>query len=87
MNDLFEKIWHELQSLNPDRHIKLIKNELAPAYADKTLMRQVFYNLVSNAMKFTQNKDNAIIEVSSYSEKLFKVFQRLHSASEYQEPV
>ncbi len=50
-------------------------------------MRQVFYNLVSNAMKFTQNKDNAIIEVSSYSEKLFKVFQRLHSASEYQEPV
>jgi signal transduction histidine kinase len=105
MKDLFEKVWHELLSINPGRHFELIENELAPAYGDKVLMRQVFYNLVSNAMKFTQYKENAIIEVGSYaedgwtvyyvkdngagfnmeySENLFKVFQRLHSASEYQ---
>jgi two-component system sensor kinase len=77
---------------------------LPSARADTSLIRQVWINLLSNALKFTSKKEQATIEVGSksskdeliyyvrdtgagfdmeYANKLFGVFQRLHSESEF----
>jgi light-regulated signal transduction histidine kinase (bacteriophytochrome) len=71
------------------------------------MIRQVFFDLLSNALKFTRTRENAIIEVGGYFDKetsenvyyvkdngvgfdmqyinkLFGVFQRLHSDDEFE---
>lgn len=64
---IVEKIIDEFAPDYDDRDIDFnlyIHNEI---YADKGLMRVVFMNLISNAIKFTQSKDKAVIEVYVHS--------------------
>ena len=62
--ELFKSIINELLSVNSDRNIELkVITELPVVSADKVLFRQVLYNILSNAIKFTKFKDQAIIEV------------------------
>jgi len=62
--ELFKSIINELLSVNSDRNIELkVITELPVVSADKVLFRQVLYNILSNAVKFTKLKDRAIIEV------------------------
>ena len=80
-------------------------DELIPAKGDHGLIRHVWINLISNAIKYSQQKPMINIEIGSYPEdnrvvyyikdrgvgfdmkyydKLFGVFQRLHSNEEYE---
>ena len=96
-----------IEQLQPDckgRHVEWKIGALCEVACDPGLIRQVFVNLLSNALKYTAQRDPAVIEVGltrldgenvifvrdngvgfdmKYAAKLFGVFTRLHSASEF----
>ena len=85
--------------------IEFVIDTLLPAKGDQTLIKQVWVNLISNAVKYSKNKPKTNIEIGSYYKdheivyfvkdngvgfdmqyynKLFGVFQRLHSSEEFE---
>src|SRR5262249_48926932 len=100
MSALTESVFEELRQNITGRQIEFRVLELHSISGDPILIRQVLTNLISNAVKFTQQRDAAVIEVGStnidrelvfyvrdngigfdmkYANKLFTLFQRLHS--------
>jgi signal transduction histidine kinase len=84
-------------------HWKIEPLPIVPANAN--MIKQVWINLISNAIKYSSKREIAQVEIGAfsqngntvffvrdngagfnqqYAEKLFKVFQRLHSATEYE---
>ncbi|HTJ51387.1 MAG TPA: PAS domain-containing protein, partial [Cyclobacteriaceae bacterium] len=103
MTRLAEEVVEEIKNFNPEGEIKI--NILHTAWGDRTLLRQVLFNYISNAVKYSSKVDKPVIEIKSalkdnfviyavsdngtgfdmnYANKLFKVFQRLHSAEEFE---
>jgi light-regulated signal transduction histidine kinase (bacteriophytochrome) len=104
MNRLVESIRQELFS-GSENNTKFNVNVLPPAKGDLSLIRQVWINLISNALKYSKYKLQPTIEIEAYKEndlivyavkdngvgfdmqyyeKLFGVFQRLHSQDEFE---
>ncbi|HBA85009.1 MAG TPA: hypothetical protein DCZ95_13020 [Verrucomicrobia bacterium] len=48
------------------RQVEWVVGRLPTAQVDPALMKQVFVNLLSNALKFTRKKEKAVIEIGSY---------------------
>jgi two-component system, sensor histidine kinase and response regulator len=105
LDRIAQRVAAQLQVSAPGRAVELRIAEIPECAADPSLIEQVFVNLLSNAFKFTRDRDPAVIEVGcfeqagerivfvrdngagfdmKYAEKLFGVFQRLHSASEFE---
>jgi light-regulated signal transduction histidine kinase (bacteriophytochrome) len=55
----------ELAPEQEGRHVEIVLGELAACQADAVLLRQVYVNLLSNALKFTRRRDTARIEIDS----------------------
>ena len=104
LNTLVDTVIKDLDPELKDRKIEWKINRLPIVLGDEILLRQVFANLISNALKFNRIKEKAIIKVGTkegdeeiiymndngagfdmkYVDKLFGVFQRLHSDSEFE---
>jgi PAS domain S-box-containing protein len=56
----------ELRDEQTGRMVDIRIGELPDCYADPVLLKQVFVNLLSNALKFTRKCDKALIEIDSY---------------------
>jgi signal transduction histidine kinase len=105
MKEMAENAFNDITSPAEKEKYTFNLQELHPAMADEILIRQVWINLLSNALKFSQYRDHPLIEVFSegdgemvtyhirdngsgfdmkYYDKLFGVFQRLHSEKEFE---
>lgn len=61
--EMVNMIIDELKKLEPERNIDIKIDQLPAAKADKSLIKQVFVNLISNAFKYTKNKNDAKIYI------------------------
>lgn len=74
MSEIVRPIIDELLEGEKNRDVRVHCGELGSARVDLSLMRQVWTNLLSNALKYTQKKEQARIEVGSYAEGDSKVY-------------
>ncbi|HKB56830.1 MAG TPA: ATP-binding protein, partial [Lacunisphaera sp.] len=59
----------ELKLQQEGRRIETKVGELPPCSGDRALLKQVFLNLISNALKYSRKRDPAVIEIGCRQEK------------------
>jgi PAS domain S-box-containing protein len=105
MNDLVHEVIEKLMRDLKNRKINWTVQQLPNVFGDYALIKQIWINLLDNAIKysklaetaeiaigFDKNKDNFVFFVRDngvgfdmkYAHKLFGVFQRLHSQTEFE---
>lgn len=105
MKDMVNGVYIELTNPELREKIDFQLGDISNINGDPVLMRQVWTNLISNAIKFSSKCEKPVIEIRSmeegdrivysvkdngagfdmkYVDKLFKVFQRLHSENEFE---
>lgn len=102
---LVREVFAELTVGEPARPAKLVVEPLPKPIADPVLLRQVYTNLISNALKYSRTRDQALVTAGTnnqdgqtvyfvrdngvgfdmrYANKLFRIFQRLHRAEDFE---
>ena len=66
--DLVREVIEELRSEQQGRTVEITIGELPPCTADRILLRQVYVNLLSNALKYTRREAVARIDVGARRE-------------------
>jgi len=105
LGELVQHVAGELLAMNSGRKVDLRISELPTINGDPSLLQQVFVNLLSNAFKFTREREVAVVEVKAterdgetvisvcdngagfemkFASKMFGVFQRMHSADQFE---
>lgn len=66
LKSLVDEVIRDLKQENPQRSIEWNVQPLPFADCDAGLMKQVFVNLLANAVKFTSQREVAVIEIGSF---------------------
>lgn len=74
MNKLLKEVLEDLKPDIGNRKIDWDIQNLSDAFADYPLLKQVWINLIDNALKYTRNKETAEIAIGCYEENKFLVF-------------
>jgi PAS domain S-box-containing protein len=105
MNAVVQEVLEMLKPETENRKISWNVAELPQVFGDYSMLRQVWMNLLENAVKYTRYNDESEIEIGftrepdhwvffvrdngtgfdmQYAQKLFGVFQRLHSSTKFE---
>ena len=69
--DLVREVIAELRPESEGRDVEFVVGELPDCFADPSLLRQVFANLIGNALKYTRPRQRARIEIGADTEGYF----------------
>jgi signal transduction histidine kinase len=105
MKQIVSEVMQEISLTIPITDTEIVIQELPDAYCDNSMLKQVWMNLISNAIKYSQKKPQPKIEIGGVANqngellyfvkdngagfnmanynKLFSIFQRLHSENEF----
>lgn len=64
---LVEDVIAELSPDQKDRKIDIKTGDIPPCQGDATLLKQVWINLLSNALKYTRKRERAVVEIGCNS--------------------
>jgi len=82
MTAMVNTIIQELLAQEPERNIDVQVHQLHPAYADVDMMRQVWFNLLENAIKYTGKREAARVTVRSYKTEEGEIFYEVRDNGE-----
>jgi PAS domain S-box-containing protein len=66
--DIAREVFAELRPEAKDRRVQISIGKLPRCEADPTLLKQVFVNLLSNALKYSRQRDPATIKIGCHQE-------------------
>jgi light-regulated signal transduction histidine kinase (bacteriophytochrome) len=69
MEALVRETFHELVEIGGEtRKIRFTVQQLPPATGTRPMVKQLWINLLSNALKFTRGREEAVVEVGSHAD-------------------
>jgi PAS domain S-box-containing protein len=69
MDTMVQEIFYQFKAINQGRTIQLNMKALPDTKGDRTMIRQVLTNIMSNAIKYSKHREITVIEVAGWAEK------------------
>lgn len=74
LGNLFLDVYHDLMRLQPQRRVEFNVDHLPNIYGDPVMIKLLVLNILSNALKYTSNNDNVVIEVACFDNENEYIF-------------